>query len=1236
MAVQKRIDIFLNGKQAGQTIGELYKSSRKLKNEINKLTPGTEAYKKKLEELRGTNAQLEEHRKKIKGIGGAFGSIKKGVGQLKSLFLGPLGVVGLVMGVVGAFKNWINTNKQLEKALSSLRSLTNASKEDLKVYKQEAIEIGRTTTLSAIQAVDGFKLIGSARPELLKNRDALIDVTKEAVTLAEASGDQLGPSAQALVGIMNQYGLANEYAADTSNTLAAGSLNGAANIQNISDTIDKAGTVAAGYNVSLEETVGLTETLAEKNIKGAEAGTKLRNFMLKMQTVEALPPMALEQLEKYGVDIELVADKTVPFQDRLTEMSKIAGDATALTKVFGIENQVVGSILLNNVDTVNDYTKAVTGTNTAYEQAAINTDNYDGDLKSLASAWEGLNLSIAGSTAILRPFVQALTSVVNWFSDLISAYKETDKLKIENVWLRWGIAINGANSALGKLYRLKLRLNELNSKIIDDIKTEAREVDIFTTAIAQNNLLLNNANLTEEEAIKLHEQNHQMVEKLKEEYPELTNEIDFQTASYEELSVLQKTITENLVSQAIETAKVAEQERILNAIVEKNMELSKLKIKLQTEGELSFGEALRVNELGAELEQEQFYLETFTETFKNVEETVNGLDLNYGVDFDTNTQMIIDAQNQLAIFNKQLENASSENEKLVIQAQIDAGKKLLEKSGQVRMDQIDALLEDQLDAVTETEEEITGLTAEELAEQERLRKAAAKKAAAARQKNLDDLQKELQKVIEATANFEKEAANKAKVDAENTEQGKELAQLEIDLEKKYGKQIAAAEKLAAGEGAVAQKAQEQLKALRLLKTTETEQAKKAIQDKYNKIEIDQETEKQDNIVAMHISAQRAYYDLKVQLAANATRNIDEFDLEAQNAANAAYNAALIEQLEFEKAQKVEALLEQFVNEEINQEELNTRKEELELEHQQKITDINKEAAQERADAINQQISDIGNAVKKGIEVIGKFRQIALNKDLQEIDAKQKKAIDALNEEKAAGLITEKQYNAEKSKIEKKYDDDRRSKQEQEFKKQQNAAVIQATIDGIMAASKAFAMYGPPPSPVGIAAAAFAAINAGANIALIKSKPVPQFFEGGLHQVTGAKDGRQYNARYLGNHAGGMLPSNPSLVLASERGPEYYVPNHLLSNPSVANYVGLIEAIRTNQMAEGGFSGGSAAVANATVTDDQTMMAMIKTFNQISITLSGMNSKLSNLTATIERTEVDEITTVQQELADIRS
>lgn len=110
----------------------------------------------------------------------------------------------------------------------------------------------------------------------------------------------------------------------------------------------------------------------------------------------------------------------------------------------------------------------------------------------------------------------------------------------------------------------------------------------------------------------------------------------------------------------------------------------------------------------------------------------------------------------------------------------------------------------------------------------------------------------------------------------------------------------------------------------------------------------------------------------------------------------------------------------------------------------------------------------------------------------------------------------------------------------------------------------------------------------ANIAqakkILTSAPeVKQKAEGGFLSVTGASDGRTYNARTMSTPGTGLLPNYPVLfrsnatgapVLASERGSEYFVSSSDLANPAIANYVRIIDTLsrsggRVQQFADGG-------------------------------------------------------------------
>lgn len=422
---KEEIEVVINGTKASSSLKEMNAAISAMNKELKDLPRNSQAFADKKAQLQKVKGEYNEINREVKGLNKSMISAK----DLITGFGIAWGATAAASKIFDFFTKSSEASKNFEKSLSSLRSITGATAQDMEFYRKEAELIGATTTLSAVQAADAFKLIGSARPELLKNKEALAEVTKEAITLAEAAEIDLPAAAQALAGALNQFQLPAQDAARVINALAAGSKAGAAAIPELQASIDKFGPAASAFNVTFEESVGLVETLAEYNIKGAESGTALRNVLAKMSTAKALSPQAIEQMEKFGVNLEVVTDKALPFNQRLAEFSKIGDDATAIAKVFGAENAIAGQIVLKNVGKFEEYTKAVTGTTTAYEQAAINTDNLTSDYKALDSATESLQITIGdGLNAVLRPAVKFLTALVLSLKGAPQAIKENADL----------------------------------------------------------------------------------------------------------------------------------------------------------------------------------------------------------------------------------------------------------------------------------------------------------------------------------------------------------------------------------------------------------------------------------------------------------------------------------------------------------------------------------------------------------------------------------------------------------------------------------------------------------------------------------------------------------------------------------------------------------------------------------------------------------------------------------------
>nr|MBA3900734.1 phage tail tape measure protein [Bacteroidota bacterium] len=325
----------------------------------------------------------------------------------------PLGIAMsaafVVSKVVGFFKDSSTAAKAFELALSQLKSITGASAEDMEFYNEQAQRIGATTTLSASQAVDAFKLIGSAKPDLLANRDALVAVTQEAITLAEAAGITLPEAAGALTKTLNQFNLGAEESSRVINVLAAGSKFGAGDINYLNDSIGRFGPTAAAMNISIEESAAAMELFAEKGIDSEKAGTAFRNVL---------------------VELAKGADETNPeivgMQTALENLGKQNLSTAELAARFGTQSLTVAQILSTGADRVKYFTDALTGTKVAYEQAAINVDNLAGAEKAYDSIVESLTISIGTYlNKALREYFEMATK-------LLFILKETPKFIKEN------------------------------------------------------------------------------------------------------------------------------------------------------------------------------------------------------------------------------------------------------------------------------------------------------------------------------------------------------------------------------------------------------------------------------------------------------------------------------------------------------------------------------------------------------------------------------------------------------------------------------------------------------------------------------------------------------------------------------------------------------------------------------------------------------------------------------------
>lgn len=367
-----------------------------------------------------------------------------------------------ITGVSMALNTLRNNRDSKESSQAELKALTGLDDESIQWLTKQAEQLSTTMDESGLrirqssdEILQAYMLIGSKKPELLKDKEALNAVTIEAMRLAAAAKIDLKDAVTATTVSLNMYGESADQAARYVNVLAAGSKEGAADVSAQAASIKNAGVAASGAGVSIEQLQGTIQMLAEKGLEAEPAGTALRKFFLVLQT---------------GPDE--TNPKVVGLQTALENLNKKSLTAAQIQTMFGEEAYSAATILIDNADKVRQYTEAVTDTNIAMEQAAINSDTNEAKMAQYRNIikeagielMERLNPSLSLLTGWTTKIIVALPTLIDWFikyksiiitsTAAIAAYTitvnaSTIATKLYETWTKLAtVATRGFNTAL--------------------------------------------------------------------------------------------------------------------------------------------------------------------------------------------------------------------------------------------------------------------------------------------------------------------------------------------------------------------------------------------------------------------------------------------------------------------------------------------------------------------------------------------------------------------------------------------------------------------------------------------------------------------------------------------------------------------------------------------------------------------------------------------------------------------
>lgn len=393
---------------SGATYNELIAVQSQVRKQLRDAVPGTTQYTAALEQNRRVTEALTRAQSAMRVEVGCQGTtFGKAIGIFNKYAAVVTAGIAAITGVTLKLNQLREKRNQREEAKADVKALTGLDDASVNWLEQEAKrlstamdESGIRIRQSATEILDAYKLVGSAKPELLEDKEALAEVTKQTLILASASGMTLKDAVDAVTLSLNQYGDGADQAGRYANVMAAGSKFGAAGVESVTEAVTKSGVAASSANIPIEQLVGTIETLAEKGIKDEIAGTGLKKFFLTLQT---------------GADE--TNPKIVGLETALNNLQQKQLSAAQIKKQFGEEGYNVASVLINEAEKVKYYTEAVTGTTVAVDQAAIKSATAAAKLDQAKNKMNEMGIALMEK---LNPaIVQSINGVVSWGSKFI-------------------------------------------------------------------------------------------------------------------------------------------------------------------------------------------------------------------------------------------------------------------------------------------------------------------------------------------------------------------------------------------------------------------------------------------------------------------------------------------------------------------------------------------------------------------------------------------------------------------------------------------------------------------------------------------------------------------------------------------------------------------------------------------------------------------------------------------------
>ncbi|TQN30620.1 TP901 family phage tail tape measure protein [Haloactinospora alba] len=344
------------------------------------------------------------------------GSNVRGVGETMS--------ASVTAPLVGIGTAAVATAGEFESAMQGVAAVTGATGEAFSDLEEEAKQLGSSTAFSATEAANAMEFLGMAgwdNTQILSGMEDVLD-------LASSGQLELAAAADVASNVMSAFGMEASESQRAADALAFASGNANVNVEGLGMSLSKSAGAASSAGWEVEQATAALGLFGDAGIRAEEAGTGLSGILGEIM---AEGSQASEVFSDFDIALKN-SDGSVRSLSEILIDAKDAGIGfNDATEAFGAEHGKKFATMLGlSTEHLKDAKfSADDAADSAGRMAETRMEGFQGGVKELKSAFEGLMIAIADS-GLLSWITSVVGKVTEWTQAVSKAHPWLLKLGV--------------------------------------------------------------------------------------------------------------------------------------------------------------------------------------------------------------------------------------------------------------------------------------------------------------------------------------------------------------------------------------------------------------------------------------------------------------------------------------------------------------------------------------------------------------------------------------------------------------------------------------------------------------------------------------------------------------------------------------------------------------------------------------------------------------------------------------